>query len=254
MNPTSQAVLAARRARRILAPLGAAMPADVQAGYVAQHALAEAIGALPPAGFKIGATTRQMQVLLGLSGPAAGFVPAEGLVANGAAVPFARYLRPGVECEIGVRLGIDLPAGPCTAEAAAACVAGVFAAIEIVENRYENLAALGTPTLVADQMFHAGGVPGTAPADWRTFDLTALRGRMYVDGTLRGEGVGGDLLGHPMNALAWLAASPAAAVFGGLRAGQLVFLGSVTPPIWIDAPAEILVAFDRLGEVRLRFT
>ena len=33
-----------------------------------------ALRAVPPAGFKIGATTRQMQAYLGLAGPAAGFV------------------------------------------------------------------------------------------------------------------------------------------------------------------------------------
>jgi 2-keto-4-pentenoate hydratase len=75
-----------------------------------------------------------------------------------------------------------------------------------------------------------------------------------VDGIARGAGHGRDLLGHPLEALAWLAGSGAAAEFGGLRAGQVVWLGSVTPPIWLDGPCVVEVAFEGLGRVGLRFT
>src|SRR3954451_20262154 len=112
MTEAADAILAARRERRLLAPLGAAAPADPEAGYAAQRAVAERLGAVPPAGFKIGATTRQMQEYLGLSGPAAGFVPQASLHASGSAFHFADFLNPGVECEIGIRLGRDLPPGP----------------------------------------------------------------------------------------------------------------------------------------------
>ena len=61
-----------------------------------------------------------------------------------------------------------------------------------------------------------------------------------------------DLLGHPLNALALLAGSPVATAFGGLRAGQVVMLGSVTPPVWLDAPAEVSVVFEGLPAVSVR--
>lgn len=252
-SQAAAAILAARRDRRIVVPLGAGAPADVAAGYAAQREVAEALGAVPPAGFKIGATTKQMQAYLGLSGPAAGFVPAEGVQRTPGSFRFAELIAPGVECEVGLRLGADLAAGPCTRARAAAAVAEVFAAIEIVEKRYNDLAELGTPMLVADQVFHRAGVLGAPAAGWREADLGAIRGRITVDGTLRAEGVGADLLGHPFEALAWLAASPAATVFGGLKAGQVVFLGSVTPPIWLDGPCAVAVEFDVLGRAEARF-
>jgi 2-keto-4-pentenoate hydratase len=246
-------LIEARHARHIVPLLGPLAPADAEAGYALQHEIASALGEVPPAGFKIGATTRQMQAYLRLAGPAAGFVGAAGLHASPAVLRFADYVAPGVECEVGLRLGADLPAGPCTREQAGGAVAEVFAAIEVVDKRYNDLAALGTPTLIADQVFHAGGVLGAPAANWRSLDLGATRGRITVGGAMRGEGVGADLLGHPFAALAWLAASPAARVFGGLRAGQVVFLGSVTPPIWIEGPTGVLVEFDTLGRVELRF-
>lgn len=253
MTAAADAILAARRAKRILAPLGADAPADPAAGYAVQRAVAAALGAVPPAGFKIGATTQQMQAYLGLSGPAAGFVPAASLQADGAEFRFADFLNPGVECEIGVRLGRDLPPGPTTREQAAAAVAEVFPAIEIVERRYGDLAELGTPTLIADQVFHGAGVLGAPVAGWRDLDLGAVRGTFHVGGKVAGTGHGRDLLGHPLEALAWLAASGAAQVFGGLKAGQVVWLGSVTPPIWLDGPCAVVADFDRLGQARLRF-
>lgn len=252
-NDALAMIRAARRERRPLAGLGAAAPADEAAGYALQRRLAEAMGAVPPLGFKIGATTRQMQDYLALSGPAAGFVPAASLHPQDATLRFADFLRPGVECEIGVRLGHDLPAAPCTPEAAAAGVAECFAAIEVVENRYEDFRALGAPTLIADQVFHAAGVVAPPEPGWRALDLAAVEGRFVIGGEERARGHGRDLLGHPFQALAWLAGSGAARVFGGLKAGQLVWLGSVTPAIWLDGPGTVEADFGPLGVARLRF-
>ena len=162
---------------------------------------------------------------------------------SGATLRFADFVAPGVECEIGVRLARDLPPGPCSPQQARDAVGELFAAIEIVERRYTDLAAFGTAALIADQVFHAAAVLGEPAADWRERDLAALPGRIAVDGAERGRGLGGDLLGHPMNALAWLAGSAVAGAFGGLRAGQVVMLGSVTPPIWLDAPGTARVSF-----------
>jgi len=253
MQQATRLILAARQGKTILAPMGQAAPTDLAQGYAVQRESAKAMGAMPPAGFKIGATTKQMQDYLGLPHPAAGFVPAASLNATGFSVPFSNFLGLGVECEVGVRLGTDLPFGPTSRAAAQAAVAEVFAAIEIVEKRYGDLAELGTPTLVADQVFHASGVLGAPAADWRALDLEAIRGEIFVDGASRGAGHGRDLLGHPFEALAWLAGSGAAEAFGGLMAGQVVWLGSVTPPIWLDGPCEVVVVFDGLGRVDLRF-
>lgn len=255
-SDAAEAIIEARRSRRILAPLGAIAPRDEAAGYALQKEVALRLGGLPPAGFKIGATTKQMQTYLGLAGPAAGFVPKSGLRRSPAILRFDDFLRPGLECEVGLRLARDIAPGPCTRDQAADAVGEVFAAIEIVENRYDDLVTLTTPTLIADQVFHGGGVLGPPVAGWRALgiDLAGTRGRITVNGQVRGEGYGADLLGHPFEALAWLAASGGAAAFGGLKAGQVVFLGSVTPPIWLDGPCSAVVEFDGLGRAELTLT
>jgi 2-keto-4-pentenoate hydratase len=257
-NPAATA--AALHARRQRREQVTALPADLaprteQEGAAAQRALLERTGSETLGGFKIGATARRMQEYLGLHAPAAGFMAIGGMHPSGTTLRLADFVHPGVECELAVRLASDLPAGPCTADQAAAAVGALFAAIEIVENRYADLTQLGTPTLIADQMFHAAAVLGEPGAmRWCDLDIATLPGRITVDGHVRGEGVAADLLGHPMNCLAWLAGSTIAKAFGGLGGGQVVLLGSVTPPVWLDGPALVAVEFPPLPMVQVRLT
>ena len=244
----------ARQARRLANLSPEVMPHTIEDGASVQVAMAQLRGDTV-AGFKIGATTKAMQTYLGLPGPAAGYIAATGVHPSGARLSYADFYNPGIECELAVRLGRDLPAGPCTRAEAEEAVGEVMAAIEIVENRYGDLAEFGTPALIADQVFHAGAVLGEAPArDWRLLDIANLRGRVAVDGEVRGEGLATDLMGHPINCLMWLAGSAVAAAFGGLLSGQTIMLGSVTPPIWLERPAQVVVAFDDLPVVTLDLT
>ncbi len=250
-SPAAEALLAARGPLDP-GPLDPAVaPRDEAEGIAVQLALARRMGAVPPAGFKIGATAQAMRDYLGVSGPIAGFMPAAGLHESGVSLSYAGFRNPGVECEIGVRLARDFQPGPCTPEQAAEGVAELFAAIEIVENRYPD--SPGTPTLIADQMYHAAAVLGE-PGEWRRYDLPGFAGRLMVGSETRGQGRARDLLGHPMAALAWLASSREAAAFGGLRAGQVCMLGSVCPPVWLDGPCEVMVQFEYLTQVRVSFT
>jgi 2-keto-4-pentenoate hydratase len=243
----------ARQGRRLVEPLAHAVaPRSEREGAAVQRALWRRGGAAAPAGFKIGATARRMQEYLGLSGPAAGFMSTGGVHRSGATLRFADFLRPGVECELAVRLGRDLPPGPCTMAQAVDAVGDLVAGIELVENRYSDLALVGTPTMIADQVYHAAAIVGEPGSGvWRDMDVAALRGRLIVDGHQRDEGVGADLMGHPLNCLAWLAGSSVAEAFGGLKAGQVVMLGSVTPPIWLTGPATVTVDFAPLPPVQV---
>lgn len=252
-TPAAQTLHRARLAKTAAGQLtGATAPTDEAEGVAVQLALAALMGASQPHGFKIGATGKRMQDYLGLPGPAGGFMQTSGILPSGARFRRADYLQPGFECELAVRLAHDLPPGPCSQAQATAAVGELMAGIELVDNRYGAMETLHMPTLVADQMFHAAAVQGTpASSGWRDWDLAAIPGKILVDGLTRDQGVGGELLGHPMRALAWLAGSALARAFGGLKAGQVVMLGSVTPPIWLDQPAIVRVEFAGLAPVEL---
>jgi 2-keto-4-pentenoate hydratase len=134
---------------------GDLQPTDEDEGYLIQYALHERLtaagrGAL--AGYKIGCTTPVMQAYLGIHNPCSGGIFAPTVQAHDASVQLAGDVRTGVECELAVRLGRDLPeaSAPFTMQDVGLAVAGAMAAIEIVEDRYRDYAALAAPTLVAD--------------------------------------------------------------------------------------------------------
>ena len=253
--PAARALRQIRLGRGLVGALpGVIAPRTEAEGAAVQVSLASMAGALPPSGFKIGATGKRMQDYLGISAPIAGFMREADIYQGHAELRFADFIKPGVECEVAVRLARDLPPGPCSLRRALAAVGDFFAAMEIVENRYDDLKDLGTPTLLADQMYHCAAVIGDRhDVDWRRLEIDALRGRISVADGSADEGVTSDLLGHPLNGLAWLAGSAEAAAFGGLKAGQVIMLGSVTPPVWLPGPASVTVSFPPLPAVTVRF-
>jgi 2-keto-4-pentenoate hydratase len=252
--PAAKALRRIRQDRVAVLPLPPGIAPSTEAeGAAVQAALARLVGAVPPFGFKIGATGKRMQMYLGIDTPIAGFMRAEDVFRGHADLRYADYIKPGVECEVAVRLAHDLAPGPCSLEQALAAVGDFCAGIEIVENRYGDLKELGTPTLLADQMYHCAAVIGDqGGVDWHGLDIGALRGRISVDSGTADDGITTDLLGHPLNGLAWLAGSAEAAAFGGLKSGQVIMLGSVTPPIWLTGPATVTVAFPPLPAVTVR--
>ena len=127
-----------------------------------------------------------------------------------------------------------------------------MASIEVVENRY-GAGPPHPPLLLADGMYHAACVLGEPDAHWRDLDFAGLEGVLIVDGSEQGRGLGAELLGGPMEALAWAAGSREATGFGGLRAGQVVTLGSVTTPVWLAGPCTVSVSFPPLPPVVLTF-
>ena len=60
-------------------------------------------------------------------------------------------------------------------------------------------------------------------------------------------------MGHPLEALAWLAEPPGRARPRASRAGEFVLLGSVVETRWVAHGDEVAVAIDGLGEVRATF-
>jgi 2-keto-4-pentenoate hydratase len=233
-------------------------PADIAAAYAVQdalHARLEATGRGVVAGHKIGCTTPVMQQFLGIEHPCVGGVLAPTVRHERGTFRHGDFLHVGVECEIAVRLARDLPAAgaPYSCARVGAAIGACMASIEVVDDRYEDYRSLDTPTLVADDFFNAACVLGAPAEAWRELDLGAIRGRMTINGAEVGAGQGGDILGHPLEALAWLA-NALAARGRHLEAGTFVLLGSVVQTRWVDAGDLVEVEIEGLGRASARFS
>jgi 2-oxo-3-hexenedioate decarboxylase/2-keto-4-pentenoate hydratase len=244
------ALLATARRHRLRVGFlpGALRPRDEAAAYAIQFAahdlLAPARG--PRAGWKIGCTTPVMQQVVGLSSPCAGGMFARTILPTPAGLPLASMFRAGVECEIAVRLASDIPAGPHDRASVAPHVGTVMAAMEVVDDRYVDYRKLDAPALIADDFFHVACVHGPEIADWRGLDLPKLVGRTVIAGAEYGQGVGADVMGHPFEALAWLARRMAECG-RSLKAGEVVMLGSLVGTRWIDRPSRAVIEVEGLG-------
>jgi 2-keto-4-pentenoate hydratase len=112
---------------------------------------------------------------------------------------------------------------------------------------------MGAPTLVADDFFAAGCVLGPGVPRSAAPDLLKVVGRALINGDLVGQGTGADVLGHPHNALAWLA-NHLAADGKGLRAGEIVLTGSLVKTVWLNAGDSVVMELKGLGKVSATFS
>lgn len=232
-------------------------PRDLDDAYTVQERLNEILverGFGDPIGYKIGCTTPVMQEYMNIHEPSFGEVFAPTVYRNSAVLRHADYAVPGVEAEIAVQLGADLPAAdaPYDRDSVVGAVEACMASIELVDARYFDYRELDTPTMVADNFFNAACILGDPVTGWRGLDLAAVQGRMIVNGEEFGSGAGALIMGHPLEALAWLA-NRLAERGRELKAGEFVTLGSVVPTKWVAQGDLIEVEMAGLGSVSVKF-
>jgi 2-keto-4-pentenoate hydratase len=107
--------------------------------------------------------------------------------------------------------------------------------------------------MVAGTVWNAGVVLGTPMTAWRRLDLAAVTARLTINGRAIGAGKGGDVMGNPLNALAWLA-DKLAATGRPLRRGTIVMTGSMVPIQFPAAGDRAVVEVEGLGSAELGAT
>jgi 2-oxo-3-hexenedioate decarboxylase/2-keto-4-pentenoate hydratase len=236
-------------------PLPAALrPADLGEAYAAQealHGLYRDAGRGEIGGAKVAITTKVMQRLMGIDEPCGGAVFAKEIHLSPASLRLADFGQVAVECEIAVRLGRDLPGGQSRDEVAAS-IASCHAAIELIDDARAEYKQFDALNLVADNAWNGGLVLGPAVEDWRHLDLAALKGTMSVGGRVAGHGTGADVLGHPLNALVWLA-DTLARRGRPLRTGMAITTGSIVATQWPKAGETVEVEIEGLEKASAQF-
>lgn len=246
------------RVRQTNQPLGevpnALVPPTQEDGYAVQdlvHTQLADTGQGTIVGHKIGCTTAVMQEYMQIDTPCSGAIFDSTVAVLQHSLNAADYQKIGVECEIAVRLATDLAAddnGTVTHAAAADAIATCMAAIEIVEDRYEDYQSLATEVLIADDFFNAGCVLGDEFSDFDPHQLDTVTATMEINGEAVGSGRGADVLGHPLSSLCWLAEQRANRG-QPLRAGEFVLLGSVVQTYWLEPGDKVRIVNDPFGVV-----
>src|SRR2546428_464035 len=243
------------RYRPFDAALRAARVADAYRIQDALHRLLPAAGRGEIAGWKIALTSKAMQQMTGVDQPAAGAIFSKVVHPSPARVDLAAYHHLGVEFEVAVRLGESLPArgGPWTRASVADRGAACLPAFELVEDGDADYKTLDAFTLVAQNTWNAGVVLGSPVTAWHSVDLERAVTRCWINDQPGGEGKTGDALGHPFEAVAWLA-NLLNRRGRMLERGMIVMTGSSITTKFPAPGDRVRFAIESLGEIVLETT
>ncbi len=257
MTAAAKHLLEAHERREPFAPLPPQLaPRTPGEAYAIQDAFvalrAQKLGAR--AGYKIALTSEEMRRFVGVDSPQAGVILGSTILRSPARVRARDYVRLLVEFEIAVLLTDDLPATdkPFFRDRVAQAVGALMPALEIADDRMADYQQLASHPLelIADNCWNEGAVLGAPVQDWKGVDLAALRGVASVNGKAQGEGRGADAMGHPLDAVAWLADHLASSGRGLVR-GDVVITGSIVTSKYPKAGDVVKFALDGLGEAEL---
>jgi 2-keto-4-pentenoate hydratase len=226
---------------------------DVDAAYAVQARLTErhVAAGRRPIGWKVGLTNPVIQAQLGVDQPDFGILFADTEAFDDLEVPAATLLQPRVEAEVAFVLGADLDAVPITAVDVVRATAFVLPAIEIVASRIADWDISFVDT-VADNASSGAYVVGAHPTPLSAVDLRDVEMAMTGPAGAVSSGTGAACLGHPVNAVAWLA-NTLRRLGTPLRAGELVLSGALGPMVTVEPGATYEARIRGLGSVRARF-
>ena len=202
-------------------------------------------------GRKIGLTSKAVQQQLGVDQPDFGMLFADMEAPNGGEVPAARLLQPRAEAEVACVLDRDLTdPDPATSEVLRA-IAYVLPAIEIVDSRIQDW-KISLVDTIADNASSALYVLGTEPRATSDADLRLCGMVLTKNDAVVATGAGAACLGHPLNAVRWLAATMVAKG-RPLRAGDVVLSGALGPMTAVAAGDLVRAEIAGLGTVCVKF-
>ena len=202
-------------------------------------------------GKKIGVTSQAVMNMLGVFQPDFGIL-LDGMVYNeGQPIDARTLIQPKAEGEIAFVLKKDLMGPGVTAADVMAATEGVMACFEIVDSRIRDW-KIQIQDTVADNASCGVFVLGDRLVDPRDVDLATCGMVLEKNGEIVATGAGAAALGHPANAVAWLA-NTLGRLGMGLKAGEVVLSGSLGIMVPVQAGDSLRVTIGGIGGCSVRF-
>lgn len=237
-----------------IAPLSSRHPEmTVQDAYaVQQRLMARRLAAGEKViGKKIGVTSQAVMDMLGVFQPDFGWLTDAMVYNEGESIPMQRLIQPKAEGEIAFVLKKTLKGPGVTVADVLAATEGVMACFEIVDSRIADW-KIKIQDTVADNASCGVFVLGDRLVDVRDVDLTTCGMVLEKNGEIVVTGAGAAALGHPANAVAWLA-NTLGAHGTALEAGEVVLSGSLGAMVPVKTGDNLRVTIGGIGGCSVRF-
>ena len=202
-------------------------------------------------GKKIGVTSRVVMDMLNVDQPDFGHLTSGMVYGDGDAIPVDTLISPRAEGEIAFVLKHDL-AGPGISNAdVLRATEYVLPCFEIVDSRIRDW-KIRIQDTVADNASSGVFVLGDAAVDPRKIDLSVVGMTLEKNGEVLATGAGAAALGHPLNAVTWLA-NTLGQLGMTLKAGEVILSGSLAAMLPVKAGDNLRMTLGGIGSASVRF-
>ena len=241
-------------ARKPVAPLTASHPEMTieDAYHVQQRMIARRLEkGERVVGKKIGVTSKAVMNMLGVHQPDFGYL-LDGMVYNeGESIEMDDLIQPKAEGEIAFLLKKDLMGPGVTAADVIAATEGVMACFEIVDSRIQDW-KIKIQDTVADNASCGVFVLGDQLVDITDLDLSLCGMVLEKNGEIVVTGAGAATMGHPVNAMVWLA-NTLGKLGIALKAGDIVLSGAMGAMVPVQKGDNLRMSIGGIGGCSVRF-
>jgi 2-oxo-hept-3-ene-1,7-dioate hydratase len=257
----ADALYDAEKSRRQIAPLTLTYEGmDMDDAYAIQKAWVDRkiADGRKVTGYKIGLTSRAMQMAMNIDTPDFGVLLDDMYFANGASIPANDFLDPRIEVELAFVLKEPLAGTDVTVEQVMAATDYVVPALELIAARSFRVDPQSGYTrkvfdTIADNAANAGYILGDREVDPYAIDLPWAGAMLYLNGGIEETGLAGGVMGHPAHGICWVCRRFAPHGIG-LAPGQVILAGSFTRPVAVAPGDAIRADYGSLGTIEVNFT
>lgn len=202
-------------------------------------------------GMKMGLTSWAKMKQMGVEKPCYGFLADYFSMPDGAEIPIDELIHPKVEAELAFVTNKELSGPDVTIEEVMAATELVVPAVEIIDSRYKDF-KFDLISVQADNSSSSRFVVGSHAAAPEDFDWSTVGVVMQKNGEIVELGAGAAVLDHPAASVAMLA-SMLHERGEKIPAGTFIMTGGVTAAVLVERGDVIVVRYQGLGTVTMKF-
>jgi 2-oxo-hept-3-ene-1,7-dioate hydratase len=259
INEAAQRLYDAEKAREQIPALTLSYDMDMEDAYAVQKAWvgrkisegAEVIG------YKIGLTSRAMQMAVSIDEPDYGVLLDDMVFPNGGRIRAGDFTDPRIEVEFAFMLKKRLFGEDVSLDEVLDATDYVTPALELIAARsYRTDPETGYTRKVydtiADNAANAGIILGDQRVAPDEVDLPWCGALLHLNGDVEETGLAAGVLGHPGHGISWICRRFAPHGIA-LEPGQILLSGSFTRPVPVKAGDQIHADYGPLGEISVEF-